>query len=59
MVPVWRDPAFCPAYRVRQFELHEQEIRDRERARERRRFQALLPVDDSERWSDDFEGCVE
>jgi hypothetical protein len=36
---------------------HEQEVRERERARERRRMQALLPGPG--RPCDDFPGCVE
>jgi len=58
MTPAWRDPSFISAWRLRQFEAHEEAIRKRERDRERRRFQPLMPVD-RERMSDDFEGCTE
>jgi hypothetical protein len=58
MGPAWRDPHFISEQKLRQFETHEQTIRDRERDRERRRMQPLMAVD-RERFSDDFEGCTE
>lgn len=57
--PVWSDPRYMTAQRLRQLEAHEEQIRQRERDREWRRMQPLMHVNDSERWSDDFLGCVE
>lgn len=58
MTPAWRDPHYISAHQLRQFEAHEQTIRDRERDRERRRMQPLMNVD-RDRKSDDFEGAME
>lgn len=56
-LPAWRDPRYATEDHVRQFEAHEEEIRRRERARERRRVLAML-VNPEPKEDPDFPGCV-
>lgn len=57
-LPTWRDPRYASADRIRQFEEHEATIRQRERDREHRRMQPLMPTD-RHKPSEDFEGAME
>ena len=58
--PAWLDPRYMSEAKLRQLAAHEETIRERERARARRRLQALMPTAET-KWCKhevDFAGCT-